>query len=188
VLKKGSAILLLLIFLFNIAGYRLLLNCLESAANTALENALDHNDYNERDLVTIKVSLNLPYQTDWPDFERVDGKVEFDGRTYTYVKRKIADGQLILMCLPNEQTTRLEKAGNDFFKLANDLAGTPSGKTPANNAGFAKAPSGIYDVNPEAWRCTSLTQVHAYQQPYNYIVKNLHILQTPEQPPDMLFI
>jgi len=86
-----------------------------------LEARLDQNDYNESELVEMRVSLNLPYQNDQADFERVNGEIEIEGVHYSYVKRKIESGHLVLMCIPNEGKTKLETSKADYFKLINDL-------------------------------------------------------------------
>ena len=90
-------------------------------ADIKLEAQLDINNYNEASLIELKVSLDLPYQTDWKDFERYDGEVTVDGQHYKYVKRKVQDGMLIVKCIPNENKHRIESARDQFFQLANDL-------------------------------------------------------------------
>ncbi len=110
-------------------------------ADTTLEARLDVNDYNEASLIELKVPLDLPYQTDWKDFERYDGEVTVDGQHYKYVKRKVQDGMLIVKCIPNENKHRIESARDQFFQLANDLqsndgakkSGTPKHSTIKNN-------------------------------------------------------
>ena len=97
------------------------MNWIEHRANTQLEIRLDINDYNETSLIELKVPLDLPYQTDWKDFERYDGEVTVDGQHYKYVKRKVQDGMLIVKCIPNENKHRIESARDQFFQLANDL-------------------------------------------------------------------
>ena len=72
--------------------------------------------------------LDLPYQTDWKDFERYDGEVTVDGQHYKYVKRKVQDGMLVVKCIPNENKHRIESAREQFFQLANDLQNTNSSK------------------------------------------------------------
>ena len=89
--------------------------------NRGLEKLFDNDLYDESQLVELKVALNLPYQTNRPVYERVDGEIEFDGILYKYVKRKVANDTLYVMCLPNIQKMHLEKSKIDFFKMANDL-------------------------------------------------------------------
>ncbi len=90
-------------------------------ADIKLEAQLDINNYNEASLIELKVPLDLPYQTDWKNFERYDGEVTVDGQHYKYVKRKVQDGMLIVKCIPNENKHRIESARDQFFQMANDL-------------------------------------------------------------------
>ena len=101
---------------------------MEQKADARLEARLDNNNYNEADLITIKVSLNMPYQTTWADFERYDGEVEKDGKIYKYVKRKVQNDSLILLCIPHESKMNLQAAKENFYKLVNDLQQNNSSK------------------------------------------------------------
>ena len=86
-----------------------------------LEALFDKQDYNDTDLITIKVPLSLPYMASQQNFERIDGEITVDGKILKYVKRKMTDEYLILLCLPNHNKMRLESAKDDFFKYANGL-------------------------------------------------------------------
>ncbi|HKG69981.1 MAG TPA: hypothetical protein VKA92_14000, partial [Segetibacter sp.] len=120
-MKKLSAIFLIALFLFNLFGYRILFNYEQQQSDVRLEASLDKQDYNDADLVTIKVPLSLPYVNNQQNFERVDGEITVNGKILKYVKRKIADGNLILLCLPNDHKMRIESAKEEFFKYTNDL-------------------------------------------------------------------
>ena len=95
---------------------------MQHKASDQLEVRLDKSLYDESQLIELKVPMNLPYQTNWSAYQRFDGEIEVDGIMYKYVKRKVANDTLYLMCIPNTKKMRLETAKNDFFKLSNDLA------------------------------------------------------------------
>ena len=120
-MKKLAAILLIALFLFNLFGYRILFYVAEQHSNLTIETALDKNQYNEQDLITIKIPMSVPYQIERKDFERFDGEVTMNGKCYKYVKRKICDGNLILLCLPDNNKMHLETAKNDLFKNYSDV-------------------------------------------------------------------
>jgi hypothetical protein len=90
-------------------------------ADKTIMATLNEETYDHKDLLVIKVPLSLPYQTDWKDFERVDGEIDIDGETYKYVKRKVVNGTLILLCLPDHHRTRLENAKETFFELVKNM-------------------------------------------------------------------
>ncbi|MES2004924.1 MAG: hypothetical protein V4450_10415 [Bacteroidota bacterium] len=132
-MKRIASILLLGILLFNWGGYRLLTNYFESTADTQLRAELDLNHYNEADLVSFKVAASLPYGSSSEKFERVDGNVEINGITYTYVKRRFYQDSLELLCIPNTAKAGIKNARDEFAKLANDFV--------TNNTSSKKAPS-----------------------------------------------
>lgn len=119
--RKLTVILLIVLLAFNWYGYRLLITYFQTQANTNLQAKLDSNQYDESSLIQIRVPLNMPYIADWGHFEQFEGETEINGIHYKYVKRKIENGELVLLCIPNHQKTSLQSAGQSFFKLVNDL-------------------------------------------------------------------
>lgn len=114
--------MLLAILLFNWFGYRLLTSFLEEKANLQLEAQLDNNDYDRMQLIAIKVPVtHLAYYNYSASFERVDGQIEIDGIRYNYVKRRLLNDSLELLCIRNNAVMKLKAAKDDFFKSVNDL-------------------------------------------------------------------
>ena len=115
--------------LFNFAGYRLMFYCMQQKQSTQLVAKLDNQNYGNAGLITITLPLALPYQTDWKDFERADGEIQFQGNTYHYVKRKIENGNLILQCIADDGKMQLQSAKEQYADNANDLQNNnPSSK------------------------------------------------------------
>lgn len=113
--------MLLSLLVFNWIGYRLLTDILEQQSSLQLEASLDQEMYNQSDLIEIRVPMNMPYITDQPDFERIDGEITLGDVHYKYVKRKIEKGQLVLLCIPNESKMEIQTARDRFFAMVNDL-------------------------------------------------------------------
>jgi hypothetical protein len=134
-LKKIAAILLTCLLLFNWYGYRFVINYLQKKADGQLEARLDVNDYTESELIEIRIPLNMPYQNNSSSFERHYGEVNLDGKIYSYVKRKVENGYLILKCIPNDLKLQIEKADNILFTINNGLDQEHNGKnnSPLNN-------------------------------------------------------
>jgi len=137
VLKKIAAILLIAILFFNWYGYRIVTTILTKDADKQLEIQLDNAQYDEAQLIEVRVALNIPYQNDQSGFERHYGEMEVDGKYYTYVKRKVENGYLVLKCIPNNAKEKIKAAGNDFFKMTNGLDNNQPDKK-QNNSNFAK--------------------------------------------------
>ena len=107
----------------------------EEGADKELEVKLDNNEYDERQLLEIKIPIQIPYLINDADFERHYGEIEIEGRFYSFVKRKVKDGFLILKCIPNSAKDQIKEAGNDYFKKTSGLATTDKKQTSLN---FAK--------------------------------------------------
>lgn len=126
--------------LFNWVGYRLFTSYLESKANTQLEAQLDNNNYDETQLVAIKVPVShLAYYNTSTSFERVDGQMEIKGVTYKYVKRRLYNDSVELLCIPNDVVMQLNTAKDDFFKIVNDLQYNRQGKKADSHKIFSKS-------------------------------------------------
>jgi cbb3-type cytochrome oxidase subunit 3 len=128
-LRKSASIILLFILLFNMIGYRAWFYYAERKADMAMEARLDKDQYNENDLISITVPLDNPYQLEQRNFQRIDGEISFQGKNFKYVKRKVSDGQLILLCIPDARKMVLKKAKAEYGNAANDFNGNSKGSS-----------------------------------------------------------
>ena len=172
------------ILFFNWYGYQLLSSYLESRANKQLVARLDQNNYDESQLLSIKVpAAHLSYYNSSTQFERVDGRVEVGGIEYNYVKRRLFNDSLELLCIPNTTATNLQKAKNDFFRQVNDLQQQNQGKknNSAPTKDFSKdyTPSAMDIILPAVLTNLSSAKgtLAASQLPTRYT-------PTAERPPD----
>ena len=163
-MRKFAAILLLIIFLFNLVGYRFLFNYAQQKSDVQLEASLDNNQYNNADLIEIKVPLSMPYQVLQSDWERVDGEINVKGKIYKYVKRRIVDGEMVLKCLPDANKMRIQNAKDNFFKDTNDIAQNNTSKKPGSSkAEFFKNLTGDYDGQVNSYAIASLPVISSLQ-------------------------
>jgi hypothetical protein len=146
-MRITATILLLTIHMFNIGGYRFLFDELESRASYQLMEQLDNKEYNDDDLLEMKVPLPMPYQTSWSSFERFDGEIEINGTHYNYVKRKVVNDTLILMCIPNQGKMKLNSAKEQFFSLVNDISRKGDQKSPSPKSSVIKSITTDYQVS-----------------------------------------
>lgn len=121
------------LLLFNWCGYQLVINYLQDRADKELNIQLDNHQYNESELTELRIPLNMPYQNNSSEFERVYGEITYNGIIYSFVKRKIEDGYLVLKCIPNKQKESIQKEGHELAKSYNGIdqdqkSSTPSGK------------------------------------------------------------
>lgn len=116
--------------LFNISGYYVFFHYFIEQSDEQLTQQLDSNQYNDADLVELKVALHLPYMLN-SDYTRVEGEIEIEGVHYNYVKRKVSNDTLYVLCLPNTVKTKLTEARNNYSAQAADL---PAGGKETNHA------------------------------------------------------
>lgn len=121
-LKKLTAILLLAIYLYNLGGYSLVFGYFIHQSEQQFAQQINKHQYNEDELVQLGIAIHLPYIPPSNEFEPVEGSVEINGVHYDYVKRRITNDTLYVLCLPNHQKTQLEKNKSDYTSAVNDFA------------------------------------------------------------------
>lgn len=145
---------------------------------------LDRKAYDDQHLLTVKIPLHLPYLSGSGSFERVDGEIMVDGIHYKYVKRRVCNDSLVLLCLPNKAKEKLLKAKDEYFQLVNGISHSTDGKTGHKQYSFFK--NCLNDYYPESSdypiRCFSLSAKQYAQA--NCRISPLLSINTPEQPPE----
>ncbi len=121
-MRGFAAAILLIILCFNLFGYNALIHFMQQKANVQLEAMLDEQPIEDSELFELKIPLHLPYQTNRPTYERYDGEVKRNGIIYKYVKRRITNDTLYLMCIKNIKKMEYENLKTDFYKNTNDLS------------------------------------------------------------------
>jgi len=184
--KRIVAILLLSILLFNWVGYQLYTAIMEQRADKTLIANLDENNYSESDLISIKVpAVHLSYYVNSKDFERVDGRVEIAGVQYNYVKRRLFNDSLELLCIPNKKATQLKTAREEFFKLVNDLQHPGHAKKADQHAASFKCFNGEYYADQDQFKVQDQTAV-SLKATDHYLLKIPTVyLSRAGQPPDL---
>lgn len=120
--KKVFAISLLSVHLFNLIGYTLFFRLLQQHDTNQTITHIDTGKYTDEDLVLVKVPMELPYSANLADYERYDGEIEWGGVHYNYVKRKMVNDTLYVLCLPNDHRTKLFNAEDKYGQQVNDMA------------------------------------------------------------------
>ncbi len=180
-MRKIAAILLILLLFFNWYGYRLVLSVMQDHTDQKLESRIDNNEYDESQLIEIRVALHMPYQERFTDFERHYGEVNMDGIVYTYVKRKIEGDVLILKCIPNHSKQLLIKTADDLTKSNSGQSPDNPGRKQTNS--FAKVFSGDYDDQTVFCSLSGMSLAgNIYISKFSSALKDI-LIKTPHQPP-----
>jgi hypothetical protein len=112
-------------------------------SNEQTQAGLDKDMYDEATLVEVAIPLNMPYLSNQATYQRFNGTIQFNGTIYNYVKRKISNDTLHILCIPNMQQTQLHAAKRDYAKQLSD--GSSNGKK--SNESQAKKGSFFSEYN-----------------------------------------
>ena len=184
-MRKSIAFILLGLQLFNMGGYQLLFKHIEERSATHFIEQLNTNNYNESQLIEIKVPISLPYTTDWDSYERYDGEVIVDGIHYNYVKRKLANDSMSFLCIPNNEKMSIINSKNIYYSLVNDIQDQhEKGEFPSPISKLSKMFFSEYStltafeiknglLNPETLKYFS-TEVQILQRPFDVLERPPH--------------
>ncbi len=120
-LRRLISILFLFVFLFNVGGYYLVFLGMKAKAKQDLLTRLDANDYTSNETLVLSVPLSMPYPIYSAGYESVDGEFQQQGQAYKLVKQKIENDTLFIVCIRDDQSTKIINAFQDFSKVANNL-------------------------------------------------------------------
>ncbi|MBS1746304.1 MAG: hypothetical protein JST21_09070 [Bacteroidetes bacterium] len=184
-MKKVATIALLALLLFNFIGYKLLFFALEKNADSTIAATIDKNNYNDADLITLTVPLSMPYIQDSKNFERKDGEITLNGKVYHYVKQKISQGNLILLCLPDEQKTQLLNAKSNYCKMTNEFQDNNTSQKSGDNGHVIKFSTSDYEEIQNTTFNTGIFLQEVVSYPHESLFALLKGEGTmPEQPPE----
>ncbi len=102
---------------------------MKNASTIAIEQKADAQQYSDDELISIKTTLNLPYYSSSADYERAYGSININGQDYEYVKRRVFNDTLELLCLPNHTKTKLQSLTNHLAQSATDGQTSVPGKS-----------------------------------------------------------
>lgn len=172
----------MLVVIFNFYGYRLFLSYLQFNQSASIEKKVDQQLYSDDELISIKTTLNLPYYSSSTAYERVYGSINIKGVDYEYVKRRVYQDTLELLCIPNYGKSKLQKVANELAKMSADgQASAPSEKSTIIKIGL---PDYYYNLQifSSAFLLTVETEYDSDKQ--TSINAGYHMLQ--EKPPQSM--
>ncbi|MDR3715163.1 MAG: hypothetical protein P4L51_20305 [Puia sp.] len=186
-MKKTAAILLCTILLFNWAGYRLLLSCWQNRAGRQLEARLDVQQYDESQLVSIKVPA--PHLSSYSlsgQFQRTSGQVSINGVWYRYVKKRLYNDSLEYICIPDQASTLLQSAANDLFRQSNDWQAGSAQKKPGSFSGTSNDFSIGYYITHDSFHLYGPGAPSSLPSGSHFVLLPAGFFRAAEQPPDIL--
>lgn len=167
--------------IFNLAGYRWLFSAIENNATAILEQKISAGNYSDDQLIEIRIPLNMPYYSD-KEYENVYGETDWNGEHFRYVKRKVSDNTLYLLCLPNKDKTSIVRVKNEFTKAVNDVPGNKQGAQEKSN--LIKLLTTEFKVNDTWINERNISSLSLQFISRNTAVADLFTPLTDTQPPE----
>jgi len=162
-------------------GYRAWFYYAEKQADATMESRLDKDQYDENELVSLTIPLDNPYQLEQKTFERVNGEINLQGKTFKYVKRKVSGGNLVLLCIPDNPKMILTKAKTDFGNIAGDLTGSSKS---SSRSGLQKIFNGSdYEAHEYNFQISRVANSAPAQNSFSLISFSDPHIASPGKPP-----
>lgn len=98
----------------------------------AMTRALDSDDYERSQAVTIKLAVSIPYMPDQTEFTRVDGDFEHEGELYRMVKQRYAGDTLTIICVKDTEHKKIKNVLADYVRTFSDSADNKATKVTVN--------------------------------------------------------
>ncbi len=186
-MKKFAAIFYLSLLLFTATGYRLLINLLEKSAIDNLQQVIEEKTYDPAHLIELSVNLNLPYLSDWQNWEAVEGMVTIEGIPYQYVERILQGGKMTYRCLPNSSMQQAQSARDRFMKFSFDLT-HPSGKNTPMQSGVSIKPPlpELFCFDLFSLASTIAPEPTIFNFHYKHLAFSSTTLSVPTPPPNVV--
>ena len=97
---------------------------------------LDQKKYNEADLVSFKLPLNQPYIINTDGYESLEGNMDYNGVNYQFIKKRIINDTLEIVCIPNMTRTQIDNNNEDFAKQLSDIVNASTSKKSGGSQPF----------------------------------------------------
>jgi hypothetical protein len=178
------------LYLFNLVGFRWVFDYARHQSDKQFSAQLEGKQFDEKDLITVRVPLFMPYQAANKGFERASGEVTIAGTVYKYVGRKIDNGELVLYCLRDERGSSLLNARDTYYSETNGLAcdGPSQDNHSTNNSSNAPGFNlGDYDDFVAGYTLPMDAPAILYAVPSNDVSILHRDGSLPERPPESGF-
>lgn len=157
---------------------------MEQHADMVMDERIERSDYDPADLVEIRIAMDAPYLNDIKaEYEEYEGNIEVDDVEYKCVKRKIENGDLYLLCLPNNTKSTIRNSNVDFVRLVYDLNHLPGGKEKQSAPPSIKLSTTEYAPENNDWNFPSVEQSALYCSIINNLNRSRGFPDNVLQPP-----
>jgi hypothetical protein len=86
-----------------------------------LTKKIEADQFNDDELVELKIPVTLPYPIQQNGFERVEGKFEHSGTFYKLIKQKLENDTVYIVCIRDLESKQITNTLKDYVAKTNDL-------------------------------------------------------------------
>lgn len=119
-MKRLIALPLLLLIFFNTIGYYYVLLLIETNQLTEAIAKISESENEISGNLLIKIPLSMPYGRNDSEYKRAYGEFALDGQVYHFVKKKVYNDTLFVICLRDTKATEIKKRIHDHSKSYSD--------------------------------------------------------------------
>jgi hypothetical protein len=113
-MARALSILLIAVHLMNIIGCYGIFAGLESSYQDKISDKLNADEFAGSQAITLRVPFNLPYANFPRNYERVQGKIEYEGEVYQLVKQKFYNDTLFIVCFRDAKLNEIKDAFRNY--------------------------------------------------------------------------
>jgi hypothetical protein len=119
-MKRVCSIFFLSLMLLNTIGYYEVLITIEKLHidHTVRKISANENEINGN--LLLKIPTSLPYTQDDKEYKRAFGEIVVDGQIYHFVKQKVYQDTLYIVCLKDLEATQVRNVISDYSKTFAD--------------------------------------------------------------------
>jgi hypothetical protein len=114
----------------NVLGYFGVFMGLKIRNDALMVHRLDMGRFDTSETVTIRIPLTLPYSVDEDDYERVNGKFEYNGEAYRLLSHRLAKDTLTIICVKDTEARKINRALTAYVKTFADQPSTNTAGKP----------------------------------------------------------
>lgn len=129
-MKKGLAIVLLFVFLFNVGGHYLVFWGLRFQTQQTTD-WIEEGRYAQDEVAEIRIPISLPYPVHEGSYERLNGSFEHAGEFFRLIKHKFESDTAYILYVRDIRTEQLVDVMNDYLDQSQSAP-----TSPANNGGL----------------------------------------------------
>ena len=113
-------------------GYSLFFQYYINQADVQMVKQIFENKIDKTKLIELKIPVNMPTISDWPEYEEIVGQIQLKDAYYNYVRLKMTRDTMYFICLQNTDKTRLVKANVITVKEISDVPVSKKGQSPVS--------------------------------------------------------